>query len=153
MLRPAKAEDAAKVEAVLTAAFTEYAQGLGRSIAGPYPWLADKIAKEEVLWIGENHAGVVVIGWSDATLEIDSIAIDPPHQGSGLGGKTLKALEDLAQQHNATSISLYTAQPFSRLVALYSKHGYLVERVGPTPSGKDKIPRIYMRKRVAPKTL
>ncbi|MEO0918934.1 MAG: GNAT family N-acetyltransferase, partial [Pseudomonadota bacterium] len=70
----------------------------------------------------------------------------PGHQRKGLGKLAIAAVEAEARNKGAKALSLYTAQPHTDLVASYSVLGFQVIAVGPSPSGKDTIPRIYMSK-------
>lgn len=145
MLTQAKAEDVAPLERLIEAAFVPYGRGLGRTWPLPYPWLPEAIAAGRVLWI-DQPKGCAVIDREADTLKLEQIAIDPAHQGQGIGSRAMGALEDLARRAGFSGIALYTAQIYPHLVGFYSLHGYRVVDIRPPESGKDHIPRVHMFK-------
>lgn len=57
-------------------------------------------------------------------------AVDPRHQGRGLGSRMMDLLENRARQLGATELALDTSEKADHLIAMYAKRGYrLVERV------------------------
>ncbi len=148
-LTAAKPEDEAAVTQVVEAAFVDYAQAMGRPWPGPYPWMASAIADGEVWWLdAPERIGAAMMWRDDDTLYINQIAIEPDQQGKGFGAKALTAIEDKARADGVRQIHLYTAQIFTRLVAFYSREGYRVLRVGPSPSGRDDRLRVFMVKAI-----
>ncbi len=53
-------------------------------------------------------------------------AVEPEHQGHGIGGVLMRAVEDRARATGAAEIGLSTPEPAAWLVAMYERHGYRV---------------------------
>jgi GNAT superfamily N-acetyltransferase len=51
-------------------------------------------------------------------------AVDPTHQGQGVGKSLIEACETWARQEGYVELALDTAEPATHLVALYAKQGY-----------------------------
>jgi ribosomal protein S18 acetylase RimI-like enzyme len=60
----------------------------------------------------------------DAAVELFRIAVDPAHQGAGLGGRLLDELERRAAETGADWVVLTTAARQDRGVGLYRSRGY-----------------------------
>lgn len=153
-LRPVQRQDGPALERLMTACFAEYARRLGRAAPGPYDWLHDRVTEGDVWWCDTADiagVGTVVLSYAqEAVCLIDQLGIDPAHQGQGLGTAAMRAIEAQATQRGCTLMRLFTGQPLTELVAFYSRLGYRVVRVGPSPSGGDKYPRVFMEKQLAP---
>ena len=146
MLTPAKLQDEADLTRLIETAFVDYVKPLGRAWPGPYPWLATAIAHGRVHWIGAREGAVVRTWGGDGVVRIEQIAIAPARQGRGLGRHALTEIEAEARADGLRAIDLHTAQPHTDLVAFYSAQGFQVTAVGPSRSGNDTVPRIYMTK-------
>lgn len=68
----------------------------------------------------------VYIGKSSRTSHIESIAVDPSYQGSGLGRKLLNEVERISQSEGCERIVLETFEGNSLALGLYVKNGYSV---------------------------
>jgi GNAT superfamily N-acetyltransferase len=53
-------------------------------------------------------------------------AVEPEHQGHGIGGVLMRAVEQRAHETGAAEIGLSTPEPAAWLVAMYERHGYRV---------------------------
>ncbi len=53
-------------------------------------------------------------------------AVEPEHQGHGIGGVLMRAVEQRATETGAAEIGLSTPEPASWLVQMYLRHGYRV---------------------------
>lgn len=51
-------------------------------------------------------------------------AVDPQHQGSGIGRRLLARAEQWAQEHGFRELAMDTAEPAHHLVGLYERLGY-----------------------------
>lgn len=145
MLTCAAPGDEPELTALIEAAFSSYVRVLGRDRPGPYHWLSEAIADKRVHWIGAQQ-GAIVRSWSESEVTINQIAIDPVHQGKRLGKQAIETVENEARADGLDAIRLYTAQPQTNLVALYSSLGFQVTAVAPSPSGNDTVPRVFMTK-------
>lgn len=73
---------------------------------------------------------------------VQTIAVAPPEQGAGLGGRLLQALLDEAARRRKTTVSLEVRADDDRAIALYRRFGF--RRVGIRrgyyrPSGTDAL--------------
>ena len=74
-------------------------------------------AKRGAPWY--ERAGVATFGqW----------AVDPPHQGTGIGDRLLKHVEVLARESGASELACDTSEHAASLLALYERRGF--RRVG-----------------------
>lgn len=145
MLSLAKPEDVPALTSLFTRAFTDYAHRMGRAKSGPYDWLGNVVARQEVWWFDQRQAAIFM-RHHDTTLSIEQIAVDPQHQRKGTGRAILETIEAEARAKGLTEIVLYTAQQMTHLVAFYSKYGFRVVGVGPHPKGRDDRLRVFMSK-------
>ncbi|MDA9020112.1 GNAT family N-acetyltransferase [Flavimaricola sp.] len=146
-LRPVVAGEATAVEALLRRAFRDYVRGLGRDEPSPMNWLEGRIAEGAVYWVDATGtpAGVVVTSLHEkAVLEINMLGIDPSRQGHGIGRQVLALITAMAREKGVKTLALRTAQPYTRLVALYSRAGFRVVAVDRHPDQIDDIPRVFM---------
>lgn len=147
-LRRATARDAPAIAAVVDRAYEKYVPRIGRQ---PYPMTvdyADAIARHDVRVAergGVIVAALVLIAEPD-TLLIDNVAVDPVHQGHGLGSQLLKFAEEEARRQGFASIRLYTNVKMTENIALYERYGY-VETHRETLRGLNVV---HMRKALTP---
>ena len=76
-----------------------------------------------------------------AEAQVRFMAVDPPAQGRGLGGKILRECERRARLGGAKSIVLNAREDAQQF---YLKHGFTV--VGPAPTIFDAVKHVRMRK-------
>ena len=107
-----------------------------------------KLESDDTLIMKEN--GNRIVGVSNISLNgeltasVDMIAIDPDHQGNGLGTMLLDESEKLAMKNGKKIIMLMTEQIKPRNVAFYSKNGYKV--TGYDPNGYNHSPSVSFTK-------
>lgn len=129
-LRRATAEDAPAIAALVDRAYEKYVPRIGRK---PYPMTvdyADAIARHDVRVAeraGAIVAALVLIAEPD-TLLIDNVAVDPAHQGHGLGRQLLQFAEEAARRQGFSAIRLYTNKKMKENIALYTRYGYVETR-------------------------
>jgi ribosomal protein S18 acetylase RimI-like enzyme len=125
-LRPATPGDAPRLRTLAEAAYGRYVERLG---APPRP-MTDDYA--DVVW---NHrvtvaerdgeiVGLIVLAVTDEGFAVDNVAVDPLHQGSGVGRALLEHAEGEARRAGFDSIYLYTHERMTENLALYSRIGY-----------------------------
>lgn len=68
-----------------------------------------------VPWFDRPEAGVA---------SFSQFAVEPEHQGKGIGMELLKLAEQRAVAINAAELALSTPAPAEWLVAMYERHGY-----------------------------
>jgi GNAT superfamily N-acetyltransferase len=124
--RRARPDDAAAIAALVNRAYDKYVERIGRK---PTPMTADydaAIAEHDVWAIeidGTIAAALVLIPEKDMLL-IENIAVDPAHQGTGLGKLLLAFAEDEARRQGYKTLRLYTNAKMTENIALYTRYGY-----------------------------
>ena len=73
-----------------------------------------------------------------------SVAVDPAHQGSGLGNALLAAAESRARDLDLTELRLYTGDRLARNIDWYARRGYATARVETLPDRR----LVHMHKRL-----
>src|SRR6516225_7993631 len=110
MIRKATQDDVARIAAIAHAAYIKYVPRIGRE---PPPMLADFAGE-----IAAGHVAVIevtravegyLISWPKMEAYfIDNIAVNPTHQGSGLGRQLMEYAVREARRHDLSAIELYT---------------------------------------------
>jgi ribosomal protein S18 acetylase RimI-like enzyme len=89
--------------------------------------------------------GVVVCCAREGYFFLENVAVDPAHQGQGLGRALFRFVEQQAREAGCHEIRLYTHKRMTENLAHYPKLGY--EETGRrTEDGYD---RVYFRKLLA----
>lgn len=126
-IRKATAADAARVTAIARAAYAKYIPRMGRE---PPPMLADfpALIAQGVVVVVESagELGGYLIAWpqADAYL-IDNIAVDPSHQGAGLGRALMDYAIGEAKRQNLPAVQLYTNVAMTENIAIYGHLGFI----------------------------
>ena len=143
-LRPATAADVPRLTEVVRAAYARYVVGLG----GPPRPMTDDYAevvrthRVVVAERGGKTLGLVVLGVSDEGFFVDNVAVDPSHQGIGVGKALLEHAESAARNAGFNSIYLYTHERMVENLVLYSRIGYV--EYDRRPIGDARL--VYLRK-------
>jgi ribosomal protein S18 acetylase RimI-like enzyme len=125
-LRPATPTDVPRLTELVNVAYAHY---VGR-IGGPPRPMTDDYAevvrgrRVTVAEIDGEIVGLVVLGVDDEGFFIDNVAVDPSHQGSGVGKALLEHAERAARDDGFDSIYLYTHEAMVENLALYSRIEY-----------------------------
>lgn len=152
VIRPARPDDRARIEAIVEAAYSPYLQRMNRKPAPMVDDYARRIADGQALVLEADGtvAGVLVLEDhpGDALedqggfLLLDNIAIDPACHGQGLGKQLMRFTEQEARRRGYGVIELYTNEVMVENIARYRHLGY-VEMKREKVAGYD---RVYMRK-------
>ena len=148
MIRRARAEDRAAVEAIVHAAYAIYIDRIGKP---PGPMLDDYarlIADGLVSVLEDAHrtiAAIIVLVPHPAHLLLDNIAVRPDRQGQGFGRQLIAFAEAEARRLGFTELRLYTHEKMTENIALYKRLGF-VETGRGHQAGYD---RVFMTKRLA----
>ena len=126
-LRLAIDEDAAKVAALVNAAYGQYEQRIGMV---PRPMTDDyaEVIKNYRVTVAESQqtiVGVIVLTVTDEGFLIDNVAVDPSYRGKGIGRGLLEFAEAEARRAGFDSIYLYTHEKMTENLALYTRIGYV----------------------------
>jgi ribosomal protein S18 acetylase RimI-like enzyme len=148
VIRPARPEDRAAVEAVVTAAYSHYVARMGKP---PGPMLDDYAAliAAGVVNVIEEESGIaaiIVLLPKPDHLLLDNIAVRPGRQGSGFGRRLIEFAETEARRRGYAELRLYTHQTMTENIALYGRIGF-VETGRGHEAGYD---RVFMTKRLVP---
>ncbi|MEU4131477.1 GNAT family N-acetyltransferase [Streptomyces wuyuanensis] len=127
--RPAGPADVPRVRAVTDAAYHHYIERIGLV---PAPMLADhaaNVAAGRVRVVGDPVDGVLVLVGAPGHLWLDSIAVHPDAQGSGLGRRLLAWVEEHARELGLPEVRLLTNAMMWENRRMYERYGYeAVER-------------------------
>jgi GNAT superfamily N-acetyltransferase len=126
LIRPATDHDTDAVAGCVTAAFTHYIDSIGKP---PGPMLADfpSIIADGKVWVAEidtRVVGVLVQYETETGFYIDTVAVMPAHQGTGIGRALLQFAEGEARRRGYKSIYLCTNEKMTENQVYYPKMGY-----------------------------
>jgi ribosomal protein S18 acetylase RimI-like enzyme len=146
-LRPTTAADVPRLSDLVRAAYAHYVERLG---AAPRPMTDDyaEVVRTHRVIVAERGGeivGLVVLGVDDEGFFVDNVAVDPWHQGIGVGRTLLEHAEVAAREAGFDSIYLYTHERMSENLALYSRIGYV--EFDRRPHGDANI--VYLRKQLS----
>jgi GNAT superfamily N-acetyltransferase len=143
-IRAATAADVPGVTRCVCAAYLRYIERVGKQPAPMLQDYASVIRTSQVhVAVREQHiVGVLELLVTDEGLLLDSIAVDPSAQGTGVGRKLFEFAEQEAKRHGYDSIYLMTNEKMTENQALYSRIGYILfdRRI------VHGYPRVLMRK-------
>src|SRR5688572_24717442 len=144
--RSAIGEDAAKVTALVNAAYGHYEQQIGML---PRPMTDDyaEVIKNDRVTLAESNqtiVGVIVLTVTDEGFLIDNVAVDPFYRGKGVGKALLAFAEAEARRAGFDSVYLYTHEKMTENIALYARIGY----VEYDRRSQGEFALVYMRKQL-----
>ncbi|MDM0115462.1 GNAT family N-acetyltransferase [Variovorax sp. J22R133] len=145
-VRAARDGDAVAAAACVNAAFEPYVERIGKP---PAPMLSDYAAltAEGEVWVAELDARVVGVLVQYETTDgfyIDTVAVSPAIQGTGVGRALLVFAENEARRRGFKSIYLCTNARMTENQLLYPRIGY-VEYDRRAQGGYE---RVFYRKRL-----
>ena len=125
--RPATVSDVPRLTELVRVAYGHYVERLGgppRPMTDDY---ADVLRRHSVTVAerGGDVVGLIVLGVDDEGFYVDNVAVDPWHQGSGVGRALLEHAEAVARRRRFDSIYLYTHELMSENRAMYARAGYV----------------------------
>lgn len=143
-MRTATPADAAAIRDLTRAAYATWVPLIGRE---PLPMRADYEAavrahRIDLLLVDGRLVALVEMVDEGGHLLIENLAVDPAMQGRGYGRRLLAHAEQVARALGRAEMRLYTNKAFAANVALYLRHGYVVEREEPFLEGFT----VHMRK-------
>jgi ribosomal protein S18 acetylase RimI-like enzyme len=145
-LRPATAADAARLKELVHAAYGHYVERIG-GLPGPMTADYAEVIRSRDVTVAERDGeivGLISLGRDDEGFVIDNVAVDPAHQGSGVGRALLEHAETVARRAGSGSIHLYTHELMRENLALYERIGYV--EYDRRPIGDARL--VYLRKRL-----
>jgi ribosomal protein S18 acetylase RimI-like enzyme len=147
-IRRAAAGDAPGAAEITSAAYRRYIQRIGRE---PAPMAADfdALIAAGCVWVATDQdrmVGVLVLRLTDTVLLLESVAVDPAHQGRGIGRSLIDHAERVARDAGLGAVELYTNAHMTENLRLYPSLGFdVVDR-----RHQDGFDRVFFRKSVAP---
>jgi len=140
LLRRADVNDAAAIAACVHRAYAKYE---GRLPRAPKPVLADytAVVRNSPTWLLEDDGqcvGVLVLVPKADHLLLENVAVDPAHQGRGLGRLLMDFAEAEARRLGLPEVRLYTNALMTENVGLYTARGY-VETERREIAGRDTV--------------
>ena len=145
-IRPAREKDVPAIKNCVDDAFGKYIERIGKT---PAPMLLDYPAhvNEGKVWVAETKGdlcGMLVLFPTEEGFYLDTIAVSPSFQGTGVGRTLLQFAEREALRRGFTSIYLCTNAKMTENQILYPKIGY-VQYAHYMEDGYD---RIFYRKQL-----
>jgi len=141
MLRTARPEDRAAVEAIVEAAYSIYLERIGKP-PGPmlddYARLIERGAVSVLEEPGGALAAIIVLVPKADHLLLDNIAVRPDRQGGGLGRRLIAFAESEARRLGHPELRLYTHVTMTENIALYARLGF-VETGRGREAGYDRV--------------
>ncbi len=145
-IRPARADEAAAVQALVQRAYAEWVAVVGRRPAPMDDDYAHHIAAREVFVVeaGGTIAALAVLIDAPDHLLLDNVAVDPDRHRSGLGRRMIVFAEEEARRRGHAELRLFTHERMQRNIQLYERFGF-VETHRATVAGYH---RVFMTKLV-----
>jgi len=146
-VRLAEPSDVAGVRSCVIAAFEHYVERIGKP---PAPMLLDFDAEIQAahVWLVSGERGVVgalVQYQTELGFYIDTVAVTPSSQGTGVGRALLEFAEEEARRRGYQSIYLCTNSKMTENQVFYPRIGY-IEYERKNEAGFD---RVFYRKDLA----
>jgi ribosomal protein S18 acetylase RimI-like enzyme len=124
-IRQAHATDASTIEDIVERAYSRYIQRIGRRPGPMDDDYAERIRRGQAFVAEDGLVTglIILIGESDHVL-IENVAVDPRHQGEGIGRALLDYAETSARALGTSELRLYTNATMTENLALYTRLGY-----------------------------
>jgi ribosomal protein S18 acetylase RimI-like enzyme len=126
-LRAATEADVPRLKELVDAAYGGYVErigGLPRPMRDDYSQVLEQ--RDVVVADVEGEiAGLLATGVDEEGFVVDNVAVDPAHQGCGVGRSLLEHAEAAARDAGFDSLYLYTHELAWENLALYRKIGYV----------------------------
>jgi ribosomal protein S18 acetylase RimI-like enzyme len=94
--------------------------------------------------VDRELAGALVLIPAADHLLVENVAVDPQHQGEGIGGALMRLAEERARAAGIGELRLYTHRLMTENLAWYARLGY--EETG--RETQDGFDRVFFRKRL-----
>ena len=126
-LRPAEPGDAERLAEIVEASYAPYVERIG---ARPRPMDDDygELVRRGVLTVAERDGdpiGLVALDEAEGRFEVDNLAVDPAHRGTGAGRALLEHAEAEALRSGFDAIHLFTHETMTESLSLYEAIGYV----------------------------
>jgi ribosomal protein S18 acetylase RimI-like enzyme len=143
-IREATAADREAIEAIVAAAYAKWPPLIG---VRPKPMDEDygEVLARGDVWVAEREGeavGVLVLVAEPDHLLIENVAVDPAHQGEGVGRELLAHAEAEGRRRTIVALRLFTNEHMAENIALYARLGYRKTRRG----DESGFARVFMEK-------
>ncbi|MET0926677.1 MAG: GNAT family N-acetyltransferase [Solirubrobacterales bacterium] len=147
-LRRATPDDVGGLTRLVQAAYGHYVERLG---GPPRPLVDDyaEVVADRSVTVAERDGklvGLLVTGVDEEGFVVDNVAVDPAHQGTGVGRLLLEHAEAQGRAAGYDSLYLYTHELMTENRDLYGRIGY-AEYKRVQHGGRLSV--VYMRKPLA----
>ena len=127
-IRAAVLSDVAAITRCVCAAYLRHIERVGKQ---PWPMLQDysNVIRTSQVHVAEREGrilGVLELLMTDEGFLLDSVAVDPSAQGTGIGRQMLVFAENEARRHGFQSIYLMTNEKMTENQELYARIGYVL---------------------------
>jgi len=128
VIRAAAPSDVAAITRCVCAAYLRHIERVGKQ---PWPMLQDysNVIRTSQVHVAEREGrilGVLELLVTDEGFLLDSVAVDPSAQGTGIGRQLLEFAENEARRHGFQSIYLMTNEKMTENQDLYARIGYVL---------------------------
>ncbi len=128
VIRAATPSDVAAITRCVCAAYLRHIERVGKQ---PWPMLQDysNVIRTSQVHVAEREGrilGVLELLVTDEGFLLDSVAVDPSAQGTGIGRQLLEFAENEARRHGFQSIYLMTNEKMTENQELYARVGYVL---------------------------
>ena len=128
VIRAAAPSDVAAITRCVCAAYLRHIERVGKQ---PWPMLQDysNVIRTSQVHVAEREGyilGVLELLVTDEGFLLDSVAVDPSAQGTGIGRQLLEFAENEARRHGFQSIYLMTNEKMTDNQELYARVGYVL---------------------------
>jgi ribosomal protein S18 acetylase RimI-like enzyme len=147
-LRPATNGDVPRLTELVDSAYGHYVERLG-GLPGPMTEDYGDVVRDLDVIVAEREGqivGLLVLRTDDEGFAIHNLAVDPRHQGEGIGRALLERGEAEAAAAGFDSVYLYTHELMTENLALYERIGYVEYDRRPIGGGHRLV---FLRKRLA----
>ena len=117
--------DVVAVRTIVERAYGIYIERIGRRPA-PMDDDYDERIREGKVFIADEKGvvGLIVLSATRDFVLIENVAVDPAHQGAGIGRALLRFAETYAASRHIEELRLYTNAAMTENLALYPRLGY-----------------------------
>lgn len=147
-IRAAQEPDIVALREIVERAYSIYIERIGRRPAPMDDDYAEKLREGHVFVADEGGEVVGLIVLLTATAQnhllIENVAVDPEHQGKGIGRSLMAYAETYAAERRIPELRLYTNAAMTENLALYLRLGYR-EDDRRTENG---LKRVFLSKRL-----
>ena len=125
-IRPGQGSDVVALGEIVERAYSIYIERIGRCPAPMDDDYAEKLREGNVFVADERGevVGLIVLLAAQDHLLIENVAVDPEHQGEGIGRSLLAYAEAYAIEQGIPELRLYTNAAMTENLALYPRLGY-----------------------------